>query len=511
MSTPEQILCVDASVEPAQAVVVRVDGTRLTVVKRAQLSLDAVFAELRSNGAIIRSGSDAQNGNGTAPKSEPPREKWAHGLKTEWTNAILLVPPQDFLALSIELPFGDPQKVNRVVDLEVQDNVPFEVDEFLLQHSTMGQLADNQFDVYVSMLPRETIREMLSASNHLGFDPLVVSVPTACAAALFSLAPHFFAKNSAVLIARDPYFYLAVAFDGVVRIERALLLRRNSAPSGIPSPTERHALVLNLRLSIAAAEQRYGSQIEALYLVEEEAQGGQYVPAFGSQEIQQTIGRKVVPVRLRDFVEAPDSRQALLGLSAIYGCDERETRPPTNFRTREFSFRPPLTVLLAGLRSLMPTVLLALTVLALVLAGVYLSRQFAINDLRDHVRGQIREILPEVEMADGLELDTLKSEAARLEIQLKDFGTTARMSPLDVMHQITQDFPSSEGVTLQYVSIQGSTVKIEGSAPDYSKLERIERAFQRRKSVYCRVRSTTPSIGAVPNSRTFSYEMTICE
>jgi len=61
-------------------------------------------------------------------------------IENQWTAVSVIIPPHDHLALNLNLPFGDAKNLNRIVDLEVQDVVPFELDDFLVQYAPLGPI-----------------------------------------------------------------------------------------------------------------------------------------------------------------------------------------------------------------------------------------------------------------------------------------------------------------------------------------------------------------------------------
>jgi hypothetical protein len=261
-----------------------------------------------------------------------------------------------------------------------------------------------------------------------------------------------------------------------------------------------------MRLTIAAMERRYGRQLEVIYLLNEP------LCRWSKQEIQQTLGRNVEAVALNEMVRSGNQEAALAGLGALFGQDAGAPPILTNFRTREFSYLPPLREILSGLRSLLPLFLGTLLLFFLALIVTYVVRAREISYLKGEINSQINRLIPSLALEYGNELTQLSKEIAVLDDQLKDLGSPNALSPLDALQEFAADFPASDTLFLQQISIRGTKMKIDGNAPDYATVEKLEKKLKQRKNVYCRIKKDSGNLGsAVGGSRTFSFEIILCD
>lgn len=553
----QYILSVDATVDPAQAVIVKVDGRSVEVIESRPIDLMGELApeSAPANEAAQPSEPAVQEGSGqedrpglqNVPKAartiattrdqlgelpdepsegSPSMERRSGGLlsagpvnlhevlSTPWTNAVLIIPPEDYLSLNLELPFSDQRNIGKILDLEVQDVVPFDVSEFLLQHTSIAPLAPGSFDVHVSIIPKTYIRRLLKACRSFGFEPLIISTPSSIAAALYYIAPDYFVKNSAIIVAQDPLYYVTSCFEGRIRSERVIRrsqpvpgLAGGSGPRGGDSEENaRQALLLELKMTVAATERRYRGQIECVYLVENTPLG------WNPAALRQALGRNVQTVNLAELGREIQPATAMAGLGAVFAQDVDPPMILTNFRTREFSYLPPLKEVMAGLRLLLPLILSALMLLAVTMITVFYMRERHIGKLRSAMFEQIKAAMPDAEIDESTALQQLQRQNAALDEQLKDLGSPSSLSPLDVLLEISKDFPISSDTFLNQVGIRGNNVKLDGTAPDYAAVDRVEKALnKRKKSVYCRIKKDSGGLGAVAGSRSFSFEIWLCE
>ncbi|RMD86847.1 MAG: hypothetical protein D6808_02525 [Candidatus Dadabacteria bacterium] len=100
------------------------------------------------------------------------------------------------------------------MSLEIQDVVPFSVDEFLTDYRVVSSNGSGTAKVFVSMLPAQYIKRILKALQASGVDPICVSNPPSVLAAAYNLAPNYFKPNSAIVWADNGVYSILVTFGG---------------------------------------------------------------------------------------------------------------------------------------------------------------------------------------------------------------------------------------------------------------------------------------------------------
>jgi Tfp pilus assembly protein PilN len=484
----QSILSIDLSCSPAAAVVVQVNGREASVQEIHRFDPGEL---LRTNGS---NGTAPVETNGHAAHANELRDVLG-AIRTPWTSSILLVPPQDYHSLNIDLPFSGTKGMDKIVELEVQDLVPFDLSEFLLHYAALGTRPDKQHDIHVGILPRATISHTLGACKQLGFEPAIVSTPANVLGALPFLGAESLNGPCAVISVRDTFVSLAILIDGRSCMDR-VIDRRAVGGEGFG------ALAREIRLSIAAAETRYNVKVERLYTI-------------GLERIDDLAASLDIPVSavpLSDLVKAADATTALACLASVFAQDFRAPAISANFRVREFAYSPQLRELKRGLRALVPYLLACLLVAVITGAGIYMLRERRISNLKNAIQSQIRAAIPGLESPPGIEVDALEGENRKLEQQLKNLGSLSALSPLDSLRAISEDLPQTSGITVTRVRIEGATMRVEGTAPDYAALEKLERVLKRKRSVYCRVnKDITASVPGKPNVRGFRLDIILCE
>lgn len=496
----QSVLSIDASCDPAAAVVVEVEGNKAVVQEIHRFSLGDKFGMQNGTSDAGAAPSAELNAAATSELSAFAQiqslKTVLASIKTPWTSSILVIPPHDYISLNLDLPFASSKGLDKIVGLEVQDILPFDLQEFLLHYRTLGTRPDNNHDIHVGLLPRGIIGNALSVCKAAGLEPYMVSTPAAILGAIPYLSTEKIPDNCGIIFAREPFVYLGIMIDGKACMDRVVDTRALGEAKG-------EALMREVRLTFAMAEKRYEKQIEHIYLLGSELP---FVNLSGSLHLPVTT----VPVP--ELVKAADNATAVACFASVFAQDLKPPPILSNFRIKEFAYSPQLRELIRGARSLVPF-LLAVALLALLTAvGVYSLRERRIHQVRNAMYDQIRAAIPSMDAPRGSELDALEGENRRLEAQLSNLGSLSALTPLDSLSEISFDLPLSSGITVTRIKIEGNKLRVEGTAPDYTALEKLERVLKKKKNVYCRIRKdTTASVPGKQNVRGFSLDILLCE
>jgi hypothetical protein len=419
-------------------------------------------------------------------------------VQTPWTHAVVVVPPDEYLSLNVELPFASGKNVQKILDLEVQDKVPFDPEEFLVHPKAVGALESNEQDFHVALWPRARVRRLLEVFRAGQIEPYVLTPPTAALGALSSLQGVTQSENAVLVHVHQDYLAATCWVRGALRADRTIKRRGDRNAHTIEVST-----IQDLRLTMSAWQTRYGIQFSEVILLSD---------VLESATIQTALGSPVRTVRPSELTTNLNGGPALAACAALFGKDELAPKPLSNFRSREFSYSPQLAELRAGLSSLLPYLVATLGILLLALTATYLFREHRISQIEEGIQMQLQKSIPTLVAPSGNELAALDGENRRLEQQLQNLGSLSSLSPLDYFAEIAEDLPTSSGITISRVKIEKNTLRVEGTAPGYAELEKIERMLKRKKTVYCKVRKdSTGAATGKPNARGYVLDITLCD
>lgn len=550
----QALLAVDLSTDIGHAVVVTIDGKSVRVLENHSLPLNGLFSRpnlrsiggtptLESNeidddttgpgptsldGANVdygMKGSDqeapVENPSATTPDTTPDTTPNTHNdpitellakVKTPWSGSILVVPAHDYISLNIELPFSDSRSINKIIDLEVQDVVPFEVSEFILnhraiapfdQHATNENTTSNEYDVHVGLMPKKYMKFIMEKCRTAGFEPLVVSPPSSVLGALYYLAPQYFSEDSAIIFEQLPYFYILTALNGQIRSDRTIshpyFESLNGDRSKLQKDDGNRSLLTDLRLSLAYTERRYGKSFERVYYIGK---------SFLTGQLQEALGRHVEEVFLSEFVKSDNDQVLLPALGGVFIQDVAPALSLSNFRVREFSYSPQLKELLRGIKVLGPYILMSLGALLIYLLGSYLVTAYQINRMQNTIRSEIMNVVSDLQAEPGQELNVIQSKNQALEGQLNDISSLTTLTPFDLLAEISKDLPETLGIAISSIKIKDNKLILEGSAKSYQDRDSLAKIFDSRKSFYHRVKlGSGGGIAAQQGWKSFSFEI----
>ena len=415
-------------------------------------------------------------------------------LKSQWENAVLLLPGEGHLSMNVTLPFSDPKKVSKLIAAEVQDTVPIEMDQFTLDFTHVGSINGSGQDFHVGLYPIGSIATITSALKDTSIEPRIITTPASALGGLYEVFKTELESNALILYETSDWLYFTVIIGGKIVGDRAINLLHISI-------TQSEGIIES---AIRASEQRYETSIDIIYRVTDTTTT-QRVSSIGSRTIKDLSMISLFP-SAKERVSLP----ALV--SSLFAREYPAPRILNNFRVGKFSFTPSFTSLKSGAKTLTPYLLLLLLAIAVAIVGWFAAREYTIESMRKQLTKVITADIPSFKSDAGSEAVTLQSMSKGLEDSLKELGSPLASPPLDVLSAVSEDLSSVEGATVGRISIRNGEVKIDGTAPSYSKLNRLEAAIKKRKAIFCRTKTdNSPGSSSGKEGLSFSMTITLCE
>lgn len=516
------ILGVDISCQPCELTVSQVEGTQVEVLHRSTVSLP-VFAshELLKTPQLVSALATAQEKAGEAAANaavdggELAGEFLSHNrdsilgsiaqlrqavqeLPNVWTAVTVILPQNDFLSLNLDLPFGDAKNLDRIIDLEVQDVVPFELEPFFVQYASLGAAregalalksptAGQQFDVHVGILPRVVVKNVLDIFKQAGLEPNVLTVPSSAIGAVYQLAKEFLTTNSAIVYNRGDEYCIAVSINGEVRIERSVYASQIlSAVSPEKRQENLQHIFTALKLILASAERRYGAKVDKVYLLGRQVKGA---------NTHQLFGRPLEGLPLDDILKSAPGQVGISALGAIFAQDEATTAPLSNFRSREFSFTPRIAEFVRALMGTKRAVLRALAVGLLALAVVYGARTYIISSYEQELISRIKKVVPSFPDQPERVRENLMEAVNKVSEELGALGSRAKVTQPEAFIEVVKSIPINGEIAVTSIRVSGVRIQIAGNAAELSPIEKFMKVLDARKDIFSKVEYTTTRTG----------------
>ncbi len=516
------ILGVDISCQPCELTVSQVEGTQVEVLHRSVVSLP-VFAshELLKTPGLVRAVGNTQEKavgaavNAGAASSEHAEESLGRNrdsvassiaelrravqeLPNVWTAVSIILPQNDFLSLNIDLPFADAKNLDRIIDLEVQDVVPFELEPFFVQYASLGAASDNpsalktsatgpQFDVHVGILPRVVVKNVLDIFKEVDLEPNILTVPSSAIGAVYQLAKEFLTTNSAIVYNRGDEYCIAVSINGEVRVERSVYASQIlSAVSPEKRQENLQHIFTALKLILASAERRYGAKVEKVYLLGRQVKGA---------NTHQLFGRPLEGLPLDDILKSSTGQVGISALGAVFAQDEATTAPLSNFRSREFSFTPRIAEFVRALLGTKRAVARSLIAVLVALAVVFGARSYLIRSYEQELISRIKRVIPSFPDQPERARENLMDAVNKVSEELGALGSRAKVTQPEAFIEVVKSIPTNGDIAVTSIRVSGVRIQISGNAAELSPIERFMKVLDGRKDIFSKVEYTTTRTG----------------
>jgi len=406
----------------------------------------------------------------------------------------------------LQLPFTDARKIQQTVPFEVETQVPYEIDDLLLDYQILEKGAESA-QVLVGLTQREALRDLLGTFETGGIDPRVLDFD---ATALSNVATFLEEGDGFVFILdlghaktclcglKDRKLHsvrtipmggqaLTKALQEDLGAEREEAERRKHEAgvelTGSAAPAFARSLdrlVKEIERTLNAAENAALGRPDRLLLC-----GGTAQMRGLSEYLQDRLGVDCKPLALkRDdrLTWRPGEENALL-LPQALGLSLRGTLSAPvsklNLRRDEFVYQRDFQVLR---KKFMPSFAFAAVLIVLLASGVLIetirNRSIA-ADIKSQIDGIFRETNPGVTRIPNA-LGQMRLSLTDMKRRTEALGLYAgNVTALDVLREISTRVPPALDVTLKVLSIDEDRIRFQGTTMSFELVERLKTELEK--------------------------------
>jgi general secretion pathway protein L len=341
-----------------------------------------------------------------------------------------------FAQRALTLPFGDRKRIEKALPFEVEDGLPFPLEDVVLGHLMLsGGGKASGTNVLALLLPREAMRQHLDLLAQAGIDPYSVVPSFAGLAALSAMMP---SAGERLLVAGTD---LCFAKDGTVL---ALRSYGSAASGGL-----RHVL------RSFEGEQKTGPEKVVVLAGDGQAESLLTDLGFAVEAVTPELGGR----------QPADPLSLGIALSA-----------DANLRTGEFAPRRADEGARRKRRSLIIAVSIAAVLFAVNVSVKYAVVESSYGKLDRQIRDIYRKTFPDARQT-GDPVREMRDKLAEARKRFGALGTGG--SALDVMKTVTDDIPKEIRVSFQDFLLEGDRLRLQGEAPSFEAVDTVKAALQK--------------------------------
>jgi type II secretion system protein L len=389
------------------------------------------------------------------------------GLAPSWAGAKIVssIPGRCFSQRTLTLPFADRKRIEKALPFEVEDSVPFGLDDVVLDHLALGSAGEKKdaaSQVLCMMLPKAILRQHLDLLSGAGIDPQSVVPSSAGLSAVGNLMP---AETGTLLVCGPDVCFRP---NGVTKALRSFSGGRSTG---------------GLRHVLQALETEHKEKVEkaALLLDDAAARTALAEAGIAVELVAPEIGGK----KAQDPVS--------LGITLL---------DDMNFRRGEFAYH----VADEGTRRRMRTLVVAGVVAAILLIANIGVKFSIVRSGYGKLDAEIKEIYQQTFPDGRPAADPLRQMRDKLSEAKKRFGALGSgTSALDVMKTVTDGIPKEVRVSFTEFVLEGDRLKLQGEAATFESVDKIKAELQ-KSPLFVDVTVQDTRMG-VDNKVKFRFEM----
>ena len=359
----------------------------------------------------------------------------------DWAGAKIIssIPGHLFTQRTLTLPFADRKRIEKALPFEVEDAVPFDLGDVVLDHLMLGSTVgkkDAASQVLCMMLPKTVLRQHLDLLSSAGLDPQVIVPSYAGLSAVAKMLP----PDTGALLLCGPE--LCFRQNGVLKTLRSF--------SGSQSTS-------GLRHILQALETEHKEKVEkAALLIDDGAARSVLAETGMAVEL-------VIPEINGKKAQDPVS----LGIALL---------DDVNFRRGEFAYH----VADEGTRRRMRTLIVAGAVAALLFTVNIVVKFSVIQSGYGKLDAEIKEIYRQTFPDGRPAADPVRQMRDKINESKKLFGALGSgSSALDVMKTVTEGIPKEVRVSFTEFLLEGERLKLQGEVSSFDSVDKIKAELQK--------------------------------
>jgi len=398
----------------------------------------------------------------------------------------------------VDLPFKDEKQVEKVLPLQIQDQIPFDIDDFIVDSCLSGQEGEGKFNYLSSYTPRSEVRSTLRALRGAGLEPSLLTNNAFALAGLTAISPEAFPPCAAIVEIQSSFSSIVVFdHDGIK------LMREISAKTSADIPQ----LMSDIKCSLEHFQLTEDCPLEKIFIVGNKDAAKSLATSLPSPssylDLNSLRPGNLTSVDLNEFPAAV----GLLGHES-----DRTTFSENghiNFRQGEFAYKPTLGNVLVAAKQHFWSIAGAIAMGVILLLGQIFVEHSQHQSVVSRLNKIATDAVPGEYVASGGEISFLEEQVLNLEDQLRDIGSLSALSPLNSLKELSEFIPESLNTEIESMVIGNASIVINGSLSSIPDLGKLDALLKKNEKSFCSV--DVINRGQQGNRIKFRAEIKLCE
>jgi len=440
-------------------------------------------------------------------------EQLVNLIQNSYTRSVLIIPSNNYFSTSLSVPFLNQKAIEKILDLEIQDIIPFDITDFHVSQNILNSTEDGDYEIHASVISKELIFNLLQSCKKFGIEPYIITTRATTLANIFQLTRDKLDTNNIALIDySDSVLSICILKEGEPYYDRMIKIQElSSTKQNVLSELDRQ-----VKLTLIAFEHKYSVKLDSLFYLN-------YPPLtrhnFGGSLFNSTDDTDQTD--LETVKKALDPRNILNNSSmafiwcaaaAMYAKDYSAPIPLTNFRVRTFAYRQQFKECFSALKVLMPYCIVLLVLLSIMLFIIYKQKDVRIHNTSQAIEQEISHCIPT--LGHGSKIDEVLQKREDLERELKNLKSETVLTPLEAYSAISSDIAlvkkKNKELTISSLRITQNRAVFMIQTQEYEGKSLLERVLRRKKDLYCNVTSRETGSGR-SISKNFEFSLEFCK
>lgn len=422
-------------------------------------------------------------------------------LATDVESSLALINTNDIMYREIQTPFDDTKKIDKIAPLQIQDQIPLDIEDYFLDSLVVGKKPNGTFDVMTSLVPTNTITQTIDALHEIGTDPKTITTKASAISAITEFFPDQLSGSFVIIeVSRNKASIVVFLKDELVKL-------RDIAFACDKDGLLKKTSLQEINCLIMGAEDRSSIAINTAFIISNQSIFEQCQGAFKMTVRALDISSKVIN-KTNEDIKVEDISWAI-GLAA----SELKTSKTgiIDFRTGPFAHKHIWKNLKLAFKEELFFIILAIVFCLGWLFSLTYGANSDLNTIENQIKKTTDLYLPGEVLPFRREVSTLETDVEELEEQLRGMGSLSSLPPLETLKEISDVIPKSIGIEIDVLNIAETKLSFRGSVADTPSVGRLSSVLEQNNKRFCEVK-VDPKGKLRGSSRVrFSAEIRLCQ